>query len=66
MPMMGSAMTLPDKLAVHEKMMAAHLDGLRKLKAAIEPLYAAFNADQKKTADELMIGPMGIMGMGMM
>jgi len=63
MPMMGPATTLPDKLAMHEKMMAAHLDGLRKLKAAVEPLYAAFNADQKKTADELMIGPMG---MGMM
>ena len=39
---------------------------LRKLRSAIEPLYAAFNADQKKTADELMIGPMGIMGMRMM
>jgi hypothetical protein len=63
MPVMGSAATLPDKLAMHEKMMAAHLDGLRKLKAAVEPLYASFNADQKKTADELMVGPMG---MGMM
>src|SRR5437868_2918667 len=52
-PMMGSATTLPDKLAMHEKMMATHLDDLRKLKAAVEPLYAAFNADQKKTADEL-------------
>ena len=63
MPMMGSATTLPDKLAMHEKMMATHLDGLRKLKAAVEPLYASLNADQKKAADELMIGPMG---MGMM
>ena len=61
--MMGSATTLPDKLAMHETMMATHLEGLRKLKAAVEPLYAAFNADQKKTADELTIGPMG---MGMM
>jgi hypothetical protein len=65
MPKMGSATTLPDKLAMHEKMMAAHLDGLRTLKTAVEPLYASFNADQKKTADELMIGPMGMMGMGM-
>jgi len=24
------------------------------------------SADQKKTADELMVGPMGMMGMGMM
>jgi LTXXQ motif family protein len=66
MPMMGAAATLPEKLATHEKMMAAHLDSLRKLKAAVEPLYAALSADQKKTADELMIGPMGMMGMGMM
>jgi hypothetical protein len=66
MPMMRSATTLPDKLAMHEKMMAAHLEGLRKFKAAVDPLYAAFNADQKKTADELMIGPVGMMGMGMM
>jgi hypothetical protein len=65
MPMMGSATRLPEKLAMHEKMMAGHLDGLRKLKAAVEPLYASFNADQKKTADELMIGPMGMMGVGM-
>ncbi len=45
--------TLPDKLAVHEKMMTAHLDALRKLTTALDPLYAALNAEQKKTADEL-------------
>jgi LTXXQ motif family protein len=65
MPMMGTGTTLPDKLASHEMMMAAHLDGLRKLRAAVDPLYAALNDDQRKTADELMIGPMG-MAMGMM
>ena len=65
MSTMGSAATLPERLAAHETMMAAHLDRLRKFKAAVEPLYAALAADQKKTADTLMIGPMG-MGMGMM
>ena len=65
MPMTGSAATLPERLAAHETMVAAHLDGLRKFKAAVEPLYAALAPDQKKTADTLMIGPMG-MGMGMM
>jgi hypothetical protein len=58
MPMMAAEATLPEKLATHETMMVAHLDGLRKLKAAVEPLYAVLNADQKKTADELMLGPM--------
>jgi hypothetical protein len=66
MPMMRSMMqpsaTLPEKLAAREKMMTANLDAFRKLKAAVEPLYAALNDDQKKTADELMIGPMGAWG----
>ena len=59
----GSQMaTLPEKLALHEKMMTAHLEGLRRLKTAVDPLYAALSPEQKKTADEVM----GSMGMGMM
>src|SRR5262252_2982195 len=56
--MMGSAQTatLPDKLALREKMMTAHLEALRKFKAAADPLYAALSEEQKKTADELLIG----------
>jgi len=64
--MMQPSGTLPEKLAAREKAMTAHLEALRKLKAAVEPLYAALSDDQKKTADQLMVGPMGIMGMGMM
>ena len=52
--------TLPDKLALREKIMAAHLGALRKLTAAVAPLYAALSPEQKKTADELMPGPMGM------
>jgi hypothetical protein len=61
--MMGGSQpaTLPDKLALREKMMAAHLEALRKFKAAADPLYAALSDEQKKTADELLIGPMGMM-----
>jgi hypothetical protein len=61
--MMGGAQpaTLPDKLAVREKMMTAHLEALRKFKAAVDPLYAALSDEQKKTADELLTGPMGMM-----
>ena len=61
--MMGSAQTgsLPERLATREKMMAAHLEALRKFKAAIDPLYAALSDEQKKTADELLMGPMGMM-----
>ena len=59
--MMGQGTTLPDRLAAHEKMMTAHLDALRKFKSAVDPLYAALSDDQKKTADELLMGPMGMM-----
>jgi hypothetical protein len=53
--------TLPDKLALREKMISAHLDALRRFKAAVDPLYAAFSPEQKKTADQLLMGPMGMM-----
>lgn len=46
----------------HEKMMAAHLESLRAIRTAAQPLYAALSDEQKKTADELMKGPMGPMG----
>src|SRR5215470_7148679 len=64
--MMQPSGTLSEKLAGREKAMTAHLEALRKLKSAIDPLYAALSDEQKKTADQLMVGPMGIMGMGMM
>jgi hypothetical protein len=62
-PMMGmnKAATLPDKLAARETMLAARLDAVRKLKAAADPLYASLNADQKRTADDIMLSPMGMM-----
>jgi hypothetical protein len=61
--MMGSMQTatVPDKLAAREKMLTARLEALRKLKAAVDPLYAALSDQQKKTADELFMGPMGMM-----
>jgi hypothetical protein len=61
--MMGSSQTatLPDKLALREKMMTAHLDALHRFKAAVEPLYAALSDEQKKTAEELLMGPVGMM-----
>jgi len=39
----------------------AGLEAVRKPKAAADPLYAALNADQKKTADEIMLVPMRMM-----
>jgi hypothetical protein len=57
----GQTGTLPDRLARREKMMTAYLEALRKFKAAVDPLYAALSPQQKKTADQLLIGPMGMM-----
>jgi hypothetical protein len=52
------------QLGVMERNMTAHLEAVRALKAAAEPLFAALSEEQKKTADEVLKGPMG-MGMGM-
>ena len=38
----------------------------RSISDGYDPLYAALSDEQKKTADQLLVGPMGIMGMGMM
>lgn len=59
--MMGQGANLPARLAAREKMMTARLEALRKLKSAVDPLYAALSDDQKKTADELLMSPMGMM-----
>ena len=65
MGMTSASGTLPEKLAARERVMTEHLEGLRKLKVAIDPLYALLDSEQKKMADSLIIGPMAIMGMGM-
>ncbi len=50
------------RIDAHEQMLAARLESLRRLKAAIKPLYAAFDDAQKRTADDLiMVGPMAHM-----
>ena len=51
-------------LTMAEHHMSAHLDSVRGLKAAIEPLFAVLTEDQKKTADHVMAHIMGI-GMSM-
>jgi hypothetical protein len=68
MATMSQPATLPERLAAVENALAARLDSLRKLKTAVDPLYAALSDERKKTADELTTGPMGggMMGGGMM
>jgi hypothetical protein len=41
--------------------MAAQLDSVRAMNKALKPLYAALSDSQKKAADQLFLGPMGMM-----
>ena len=52
---------LPDRLAVREQAMSAHVAALKAEREALQPLYASFSDEQKKIADGLRIGPMGMM-----
>jgi hypothetical protein len=51
---------LLESLASLEEKMTAQLEAVRRIKAAVDPLYVALSDDQKKTADELILGPMGV------
>ena len=55
------AATAPDLLGRYEKTLSSRLETVHALKAAFDPLYSSFSDDQKKAADELLTGPMGIM-----
>jgi len=57
----GGTASLPQKLEHHTKMAAGHLASLQAIEAALDPLYASFSDEQKKIADGLRIGPMGLM-----
>lgn len=63
-PMMqggAKASTAPDRLARYEMALAARLETVRALKGAFDPLYGTLSDEQKKAADELVTGSMGIM-----
>jgi hypothetical protein len=55
------AATWIDRLAGQERDLERRLDSLRRLKDVSAALYDALSVSQKKTADELLGGPMGRM-----
>jgi len=57
----GASMSAPDRLDRMERMMTAALDAVKETKSALTPLYAVLTDEQKKTADGLLIGHMGMM-----
>jgi LTXXQ motif family protein len=58
----GASPSAPERFDRMEKMMAGMLEAVRSTKAALAPLYAVLSDEQKKTADTLLQGPMGMMG----
>ena len=56
----GSPKTLPERLELERKAMTAHLDALNRTTGALDKLYSTLSVDQKKVADEIIVGPMGM------
>jgi len=48
----------PEMLGQYLQMLTQRAEAVRALKAALDPLYAGFSAEQRKAADELLTGPM--------
>jgi hypothetical protein len=59
--MQSDRKSLPDRMAAREQMMTTHLAAMKSLREALQPLYATLGDEQKKVADQIMIGPMGMM-----
>jgi hypothetical protein len=49
-----SAMSYPQRMTGHMEMMKAQLEAGQKFEVAVDALYAALTADQKKSADDLL------------
>lgn len=60
-----SGSNLPERLANEEVAVSAHLAALKKIREAVNNLYAVLSPEQKKIADGIVIGGMG-MPIGMM
>lgn len=52
--------TAPERMGNYEKHLVARLETVRAVKAAFDPLYSSLTDEQKKIADELLAGPMGV------
>ena len=56
--------SLPQRLDERAEVMATALDAMRKADAALKPLYAALDADQKAVADQVLsVSMMPVVGM---
>ena len=56
----SASVSAPDRLDRMEQMISIMLEAAKGTKAALVPLYAVFTEEQKKVADQLIRGPMGM------
>lgn len=56
--------SLPERLQGEEKRLNDRIDALKTVSGPVTELYAQLTPDQKKTADEVLGGPMGVVGCG--
>jgi hypothetical protein len=61
----ASGSTLPERLAAEDKALGAHYTAFKKTTEVLNNLYGVLSPEQKKIADGIIVGPMG-MPMGMM
>ena len=52
----------PERLAQHEKRLSAHLDAMKAMEGPVKALWDSLSAEQRRKAEDLMSGPMGMMG----
>ncbi len=58
----GAAASWPDRLARHEQRLSAHLDAMKAMEGPTRALWDALSDEQRRKAQTLMPGPMGMMG----
>ena len=57
----GMPITMPDRMAARRKMMSARIAMMERSETSMKALYAALSTDQRKSFDQIMSGPMGMM-----
>ncbi|WP_114910974.1 Spy/CpxP family protein refolding chaperone [Acidibrevibacterium fodinaquatile] len=58
----GTTASWPDRLAQHERRLSAHLDAMKAMEGPVKALWDSLSAEQQRKAEELIPGPMGMMG----
>ena len=64
-PQKMPGLSLSERLATEDKVQSAHFSGFKKIHESLTKLYDVLSPEQRKAADGIVIGPMGV-PMGMM